>query len=315
MSAEAAERFRELVAQGDEIPYDVRESGNGSPLPQYIPLTERFVRDQASALAELDSFGSGCAAIESAGLAAPYLEELRIAVPGDARKRAELAGIVFLCRLWTGSTDFSLDAERLHDAIAELEAGGEAGGARVRDGGGDGGQIGSSVDVAVDGRGDDVEAKGAKATFLGEARRRSAHGHAPEHGRWIGVPQADDPPSAVGGMAEHGRPPGSVQPAEQLVEFRRRHLGGIHADLESRPSGRRPGRGQAFVESVPPLGDHLETTGKPGPPGAVEGDDLALGRAGGHCLQCVGQGSGGHRGRLLRRARWAQPRLHPPGDG
>jgi hypothetical protein len=125
MAADAAKRFRELVAAGHEIPYDVEESGNGSPLPRYIPLTERFVRDNAPALLELDSFGSACAAIESAELAGPYLEEFRIRVPPDARKRAELAGIVFLCRLWTDSTDFSLDDKRLGEAITELEAGGE----------------------------------------------------------------------------------------------------------------------------------------------------------------------------------------------
>jgi hypothetical protein len=126
MARDAAKRFRELVASGQEIPYDVREPGEGSPLPQYVPLTERFVRDHASALLELDSFGSACAAIESADLAGPYLEEFGIAVPPDARKRAELAGVVFLCRLWADSTDFSLDGDRLTAAIAELEAGGEA---------------------------------------------------------------------------------------------------------------------------------------------------------------------------------------------
>ena len=36
-------------------------------------------------LLELDSFGSACAAIESAELAGPYLEELGIDVPPDAR--------------------------------------------------------------------------------------------------------------------------------------------------------------------------------------------------------------------------------------
>ena len=125
MAADAAKRFRELVAAGHEIPYDVEEPGNGSPLPRYIPLTERFVRDHAPTLLELDSFGSACAAIESAELAGPYLEEFGIKVPPDARKRAELAGVVFLCRLWTDSTDFSLDGKRLGEAITELEAGGE----------------------------------------------------------------------------------------------------------------------------------------------------------------------------------------------
>jgi hypothetical protein len=126
MSADAAERLRQLVASGRQIPYDVEEAGSGSAMPQYVPLTARFIRDNASALNELDSFGSGCAAIESAELAAPYLKEIGISVPSDQRGRAELAGVVFLCRLWDGSTDFSLDAERLTRAISEIEAGGEA---------------------------------------------------------------------------------------------------------------------------------------------------------------------------------------------
>ena len=125
MSADAAERLRELVASGRQIPYDVEEAGSGSAMPQYVPLTARFIRDNASALNALDSFGSGCAAIESAGLAGPYLEEIGIAVPSEERGRAELAGVVFLCRLWDGSTDFSLDADRLTSAIAEIEAAGE----------------------------------------------------------------------------------------------------------------------------------------------------------------------------------------------
>ena len=126
MAGDAAKRLRELIAGGEQIPYDVEEQGAGAPLPQYVPLTERFIGDHAPALLELDSFGSGCAAIESAGLARPYLGELGVAVPTNERKRAELAGVVFLCRLWQGSTDFSLDAERVANAIAELEAQGEA---------------------------------------------------------------------------------------------------------------------------------------------------------------------------------------------
>ncbi len=125
MAGDAAKHFRELVAAGHEIPYDLEEPGNGSPLPRYVPLTGRFVRDNAPALLELDSFGSACAAIESAELAGPYLEELGIDVPPNARARAELAGTVFLCRLWMDSTDFSLEGDRLSEAIAELEAGGQ----------------------------------------------------------------------------------------------------------------------------------------------------------------------------------------------
>jgi len=125
MAREAAERLRSLVEQGEEIPYEVHESGDGSPLCRYEPLTERFVRDHADDLRELDSFGSACAALESADLSASYLEAMGIAVPEDPRKRAELAGLAFLCRLWMDSSDFSLDRDRLEAAIAEVEAGGE----------------------------------------------------------------------------------------------------------------------------------------------------------------------------------------------
>jgi hypothetical protein len=125
MAGDAAERLRELVAQGEDLPYDVHEAEAGSPLPQYVPLTERFIRDHAQALSALDSFGAACAAIESAELAAPYIESFGIAVPGEPRKRGELAGVVFLCRLWAGSTDFSIDDARLATAIGELEAGGD----------------------------------------------------------------------------------------------------------------------------------------------------------------------------------------------
>jgi hypothetical protein len=126
MARDGARLFKGLIASGEEIPYEVREPGNGSPLVQYEPLTERFVRDHVGALRELDSFGAACAAIESAELAGRYLEQFGVNVPVDAKARAELAGTVFLCRLWADSTDFSLDRERLEVAIDELEAGGEA---------------------------------------------------------------------------------------------------------------------------------------------------------------------------------------------
>jgi hypothetical protein len=127
MARDAGDRFAELIASGEEIPYDVREAGDGSPLPQYVPLTGRFIRDHTASLRELDSFGAACAAIASAELDGPYLEEMEIPVPPDARKRAELACAVFLCRLWWDSTDFSISDERLASGINEMEAGADAG--------------------------------------------------------------------------------------------------------------------------------------------------------------------------------------------
>ena len=126
MAGDAALRLRDLLAAGKEIPYEVRESGNGSPLAEYVPQTSRFIREHATELIALDSFGSTCAALESAGLAGIYLEEMGMSEPEDARRRAELAGIVFLCRLWQGSTDFTLDDRRLAGAMDELLELGEA---------------------------------------------------------------------------------------------------------------------------------------------------------------------------------------------
>jgi hypothetical protein len=122
MAAEAADCLRELVANGEEIPYEVFEPGDGSPLVRYEPRTEAFVREHSAALAALDSFGAACAILETSGLAGPYLEEMGIAVPEEPRRRAELAGVVFLCRLWMGTSDFSLEPDRLEAAIDELQA-------------------------------------------------------------------------------------------------------------------------------------------------------------------------------------------------
>ena len=120
LAGDAALRLRELVASGEEVPYEVREAGGGSPLAEYVPQTSRFIRDHAAELSRLDSFGTTCAALESAGLAGVYLEEMGVPEPNDARRRAELAGIVFLCRLWQGSTDFTLDDVRLEATVDEL---------------------------------------------------------------------------------------------------------------------------------------------------------------------------------------------------
>ena len=120
MAGDAALRLRDLLAAGQEIPYEVREAGNGSALAEYVPQTSRFVRDHVAELVALDSFGTTCAALESSALAGVYLEEMGVPEPEEARRRGELAGVVFLCRLWQGSTDFTLDDQRLEATMDEL---------------------------------------------------------------------------------------------------------------------------------------------------------------------------------------------------
>jgi hypothetical protein len=127
MSRDAAKCLHGLTSTGEEIPYEVREPGDGSPLVRYEPLTELFVRDHAGELRSLDSFGAACAALEAAALPGPYLQRMGIGVPGEPRQRAELAGLAFLCRLWMGSSDFTLDDERLEAAIGEIDVAGDAG--------------------------------------------------------------------------------------------------------------------------------------------------------------------------------------------
>ena len=127
MADDAADCLRQLVASGEEIPYEVHESGDGSPLCRYQPLTERFVRDHAATLRSLESFGTASAALESTGLAGSYLEAMGIAAPADPAERGELAGLAFLCRLWMDCSDFSLEHDRLDAAIEEVESRGEIG--------------------------------------------------------------------------------------------------------------------------------------------------------------------------------------------
>ena len=121
LARDAAERLRQLVAAGEELPFEVTGPGEDSPFSQYAPQTGRFVREHWAELAELDSFSEACAAIGAAELAGPYLEQLNEPVPPDEDRRSEAAAITFLSRVWDGSSDFTLDGARLPDALRELE--------------------------------------------------------------------------------------------------------------------------------------------------------------------------------------------------
>jgi hypothetical protein len=121
LARDAAERLRQLVAAGEELPFEVTGPGEDSPFSQYAPQTGRFIREHWAELAELDSFSEACAAIGAAELAGPYLEQLNEPVPPDEDRRSEAAAITFLSRVWDGSSDFTLDGARLPDALRELE--------------------------------------------------------------------------------------------------------------------------------------------------------------------------------------------------
>lgn len=123
LAAEAAIKLSALVAGGDQIPYDVdAESGDDSLFYSYRPLTSLYVREREGELRQLDAFGPARDTVAAAGIATAYLEARGEQVPGDPGERAAQMLTVFLASLWDGSTELSLDHERLRNALAVLEA-------------------------------------------------------------------------------------------------------------------------------------------------------------------------------------------------
>jgi hypothetical protein len=123
LATEAATRFSTLVAGGDAIPFDVAaDSGEDSAFYSYVPLTGEYLIEHADELRSLPSFAAARDAAAEAGVAAAYLESRGETVPADPGARAELMLIVFYSSLWEGSTGFSLDRQRLDDALSTLDA-------------------------------------------------------------------------------------------------------------------------------------------------------------------------------------------------
>lgn len=123
LAGEAATRLSSLLASGEQIPFDVaRSSGDESLFYRYEPLTERFVADRSEELRSLPGFEAACDAVRAAGVAGPYLEASGFAVSAEPRERAAQMLIAFLAGLWDGRAEFALDARRLEQSLAELEA-------------------------------------------------------------------------------------------------------------------------------------------------------------------------------------------------
>jgi hypothetical protein len=124
LAAEAATRFTTLVAGGDQIPFDVAEQAGPDEafFHSYVPLTARFVRERERELRSLPAFEPAREGVALAGVAAPYLEQRGETVPADPGERAARLLTVFIASLWGGCSEFSLDRERLEDALAVLDA-------------------------------------------------------------------------------------------------------------------------------------------------------------------------------------------------
>ncbi|HET7053221.1 MAG TPA: hypothetical protein VFI09_04800 [Solirubrobacterales bacterium] len=124
LAAEAATRFTTLVAGGDQIPFDVAESAGPDEafFHSYVPLTARFVREREGELRTLPAFEPAREAVAMAGVAAPYLEQRGESVPAEPGERAARLMTIFLADLWDGCSEFSLDRQRLEEALAVLDA-------------------------------------------------------------------------------------------------------------------------------------------------------------------------------------------------
>jgi len=123
LASEAAIRLSALVAAGDQIPFDVdADSGEDAAFYSYRPLTARYVRAHEAELLALEAFAPARDAVAAAGIAPAYLEARGEIVPGNPGERAARMLSVFLASLWDGCTEFTLDHQRLAQALAVLEA-------------------------------------------------------------------------------------------------------------------------------------------------------------------------------------------------
>jgi hypothetical protein len=123
LATEAATRFNAMVAEGEQIPFDVAtDTAEDSPFYSYVPQTGRYVTERTGELHALPGWNVAREAVVEAGVAGTYLEARGEVVPAEPGTRAERMLEVFFIGLWEGSTGFALDRVRLEEQIATLDA-------------------------------------------------------------------------------------------------------------------------------------------------------------------------------------------------
>ena len=123
LATEAATRFNAMVAEGEQIPFDVAtDTAEDSPFYSYVPQTGRYVAERTGELHALPGWNAAREAVVEAGVASTFLEARGEIVPPEPGTRAERMLEVFFIGLWEDSTGFALDRERLEELIATLDA-------------------------------------------------------------------------------------------------------------------------------------------------------------------------------------------------
>ncbi|HEV3002000.1 MAG TPA: hypothetical protein VGW75_14755 [Solirubrobacteraceae bacterium] len=122
---DAAAALAAEVAAGEEVPFELAAEGRPrrTQLYCYRPMTGAFIRERLGKLVRLEAYAPAARALAEVDGVDAYLRargEPR--VPRDARDRADAALRAFLDRLFDGSSDFELTAERFGRAYGELEA-------------------------------------------------------------------------------------------------------------------------------------------------------------------------------------------------
>lgn len=123
LATEAATRYNAMVAEGDQIPFDVAtDTAEESPFYSYVPQTGRYVAERAGELQGLPTWNAAREAVVEAGVASTYLEARGEIVPPEPGVRAERMLQVFMIELFEGTAGFALDRERLEAQVATLDA-------------------------------------------------------------------------------------------------------------------------------------------------------------------------------------------------
>jgi hypothetical protein len=123
LATEAATRLNAMVAEGEEIPFDVAtDTAEDSPFYSYVPQTGRYVAERAAVLHGLPSWNAAREAVVEAGVASTYLESRGEVVPPEPGARAERLLEVFTVELFDGGSGFALDRELLEELVATLDA-------------------------------------------------------------------------------------------------------------------------------------------------------------------------------------------------
>jgi hypothetical protein len=125
---DAAATLAGATADGDELAFEVVETGRGSrgprvPLYCYRPLTGEFIGERAALLCSLSSYAPAARALQGLVGTEAYLRRRDLAiVADDPRERADQVLHAFLARVFEDRSAFEFEPDRFERAYADLES-------------------------------------------------------------------------------------------------------------------------------------------------------------------------------------------------